>query len=73
MHDHTTKYVRECTPTESWGMAFGPTTPEGAVTVALAGGSRNDTSLFRAGGSDECEALATFTMPQVRVCSGVEP
>lgn len=58
------KFNIEALPTESWGVAFGPVTPE-AVRVAVAGGSKECVTVFRAGAEDPV-AEATLALPAVR-------
>lgn len=55
------KFNIEALPTESWGVAFGPTSPD-AVRVAVAGGSKGVVTVFAAGAEDPT-AEATLALP----------
>lgn len=68
LQDHGTKFAQEFTPTETWAMAFGPTT-DNIFSFAVAGGSRNDVTLWTACDTQESEIAAIFNMPQVRHAS----
>lgn len=49
-------------PTEAWGCAFGPC-GGGALRIAVAGGSKESVTVFRAAAGDEAEAEATMQLP----------
>ena len=49
-------------PTEAWGVALGPC-GGGALRVAVAGGSKEAVTLFKARAGDEPEAEATLQLP----------
>jgi WD repeat-containing protein 61 len=58
------KFNIESLPTESWGVAFGPSTRD-AVRVAVAGGSKEVVTIYR-GGAEDPVAEATLALPAVR-------
>jgi hypothetical protein len=65
------KFNIESLPTESWGVAFGPTTGD-ALRVAVAGGSKEGVTVYR-GGVEEPVAEATLALPPVRGGAGRVP
>jgi WD40 repeat protein len=59
------KFNIEALPTESWGVAFGPVSAD-AVRIAVAGGSKEVVTVYRAGAEDPAPE-ATLSLPAVRV------